>query len=68
VRRGPELPVCVALMGFATDSANGVKDEVTPVSRSDPPDGGELETLRPPCSGTRCPDLDAGALAPSGVG
>ena len=57
---GPETVLCgeaelpYALLGYATDYANGVQDEATPVADADRDDGREHRRRSPPCCAPRC--------------
>ena len=59
-----ELPY--ALVGYATDYANGVKDEATPVERLLELIAASTETFAR-LLGAALPRIDAAALAPTGV-
>ena len=70
---GPETVLCgggsscpYALLGYATDYANGVQDEPTPVADADRDDGREHGDVRAPCSPRAVPRAEAADLAPAG--
>ena len=60
-----EIPY--ALLGYATDYANGVADEPTPVEELVRLIGGQHRDVRAPRWARRCRGVDAGALEPVGT-
>ena len=60
-----ELPF--ALVGYATDYANGVQAEATPVERLLELIAASTDSVRARCWPTALPRIDAAALAPAGV-